>query len=396
MHASTVNGITMSYTDEGQGAPALVFIHGFPLVARAWSRQVDGFQSTHRVIAPDLRGLGQTEAQPGTNTMDRFAERRPCAAPAARDRTGRARRPFHGRLRRARVRAALSRVLRGLVLVSTKAGADTPEGAAGRRATAEKVKLEGIDGVVNAMAPKMLAASNQDAAMAAQVRDLMEPSKPEGVIGALLGMAERPDSTPKLGQIRVPTLVITGADDTVIPPAESDLLAKNIPGAQLQRHPQRRPPGRVRAAQGVQRGVAGVAAPRSSDGMTVAEAAPFEGPLFSTQTEPQERIFPKLSPERFERLAARGRLRPVEAGEVLIEAGAPVTRLFLVKSGRLDVVRPSVMPGAARAERLVTVVRVRSVHRRGEPALGPARARSHSRGRAGRGVRDRSRGAACR
>jgi pimeloyl-ACP methyl ester carboxylesterase len=83
------------------------------------------------------------------------------------------------------------------------------------------------------MAPKMLAASNQDARMAAAVRALMEPSKPEGVIGALMGMAERPDSTPKLGLIKVPTLVITGADDTVIPPAESDLLARNIPGAQL-------------------------------------------------------------------------------------------------------------------------------------------------------------------
>ncbi|HEX2464418.1 MAG TPA: FAD-dependent oxidoreductase [Thermoanaerobaculia bacterium] len=88
--------------------------------------------------------------------------------------------------------------------------------------------------------------------------------------------------------------------------------------------------------------------------MTVAEAAPFEGPLFSTQTAPQERIFPKLSSERFERLAARGRLRPVAAGEVLLEAGVPVTHLFLVKSGKLDVVRPTVMPGAERAERLVT------------------------------------------
>jgi pimeloyl-ACP methyl ester carboxylesterase len=124
-------------------------------------------------------------------------------------------------------------LLRGLVLVATKAGADTAEGAAGRRATAAKVKLEGIDGVVGAMAPKMLAASNKDAAMAAQVRDFMEPSKPEGVIAALLGMADRPDSTPGLGRIRVPTLVITGADDTVIPPAESDALAKGIPGAQL-------------------------------------------------------------------------------------------------------------------------------------------------------------------
>jgi pimeloyl-ACP methyl ester carboxylesterase len=210
-----------------------VLIHGFPLARGAWSRQVDAFSATHRVIAPDLRGLGQTEAQPGTNTMERYAE----DVHALLQELGTGPVVLAGHSMGGYVALAFARLhpemLRGLVLVGTKAGADTPEGAAGRRATAEKVRLEGIDGVVNTMAPKMLAASNQDQTMAAQVRDLMEPSKPEGVIGALLGMAERPDSTPRLGSIRVPTLVITGADDTVIPPAESDLLAKNIPGAQL-------------------------------------------------------------------------------------------------------------------------------------------------------------------
>jgi pimeloyl-ACP methyl ester carboxylesterase len=232
MPQTTVNGITMSYTDEGSG-PALVFIHGVPLSRGAWDKQVDAFRAHHRVIAPDLRGLGQTEAQPGTNTMDRFAS----DVHALLQELGTGPVVLAGHSMGGYVALAFARnypqSLRGLVLVGTKAGADTPEGAAGRRTTAEKVKLEGIDGVVNAMAPKMLAASNQDAKMAAAVRGLMDPSKPEGVIGALLGMAERPDSTPKLAQIKVPTLVVTGADDTVIPPAESDLLAKNIPGAQL-------------------------------------------------------------------------------------------------------------------------------------------------------------------
>jgi pimeloyl-ACP methyl ester carboxylesterase len=53
------------------------------------------------------------------------------------------------------------------------------------------------------------------------------------VIAALLGMAERPDSTSMLAGILVPTLVVTGADDSVIPPAESEKLAAAIPGAQL-------------------------------------------------------------------------------------------------------------------------------------------------------------------
>jgi pimeloyl-ACP methyl ester carboxylesterase len=69
--------------------------------------------------------------------------------------------------------------------------------------------------------------------MAEQVRGLMTPSKPAGVIGALLGMAERPDVTAELACISVPTLVITGADDTLIPSRESEKLAQSIPGSQL-------------------------------------------------------------------------------------------------------------------------------------------------------------------
>jgi thioredoxin reductase (NADPH) len=86
------------------------------------------------------------------------------------------------------------------------------------------------------------------------------------------------------------------------------------------------------------------------------ESALQDGPLLSTQAQPAERIFPKLGAAQFDRLGARGRPRTVAAGEVLAEAGEPVTHLFLVKTGRLDVVRPTVMPGAARAERLVTSV----------------------------------------
>ena len=80
--------------------------------------------------------------------------------------------------------------------------------------------------------------AKQDSSMVAQVLGFMAPSRPPGVIGALLGMAERPDATASLVQIAVPTLVITGADDTLIPPAESETLAQAIRGAQLEVIPQ--------------------------------------------------------------------------------------------------------------------------------------------------------------
>ena len=50
-------------------------------------------------------------------------------------------------------------------------------------------------------------------------------------------------------------------------------------------------------------------------------------------------IFPSLTPVQIARIKARGRVRPIAAGEVLLEAGAPATRMFVVTSGRLEVVR---------------------------------------------------------
>ena len=228
-----VNGIQMAYTDEGQGS-ALLLVHGFPLTGEAWCRQVEAFRTTCRVIAPDLRGLGHSEGTAGAVSMNQFAE--DLFALLQYLNTGPV--VLAGHSMGGYVALAFAKThpqaLRGLVLVGTKAGADTPEVAATRRATAAKVRTEGSAVVVNAMAPKMLAAANTDVAMAARVRAFMAPSKPEGVIGALLGMADRPDATAWLGDLAVPTLVITGADDTLVPPSEGEAMAKAIPGARFQ------------------------------------------------------------------------------------------------------------------------------------------------------------------
>ena len=230
----TPTDIHLKVADTGMGLP-LVFLHGFPLSRGVWRKQIDAFRSTYRVIAPDLRGFGNSETQPGPTTMAQYAEdvhalllHQLTTGPVV----------VIGHSMGGYVALAFARqfpeMLRGLVLVSTKAGNDIAEAAAGRRAMAEKVKAEGVQVVIEAMAPKMLAVGDRDARLLEQVRGFMASSKPEGVIGALLGMAERPDATAQLAQIAAPTLVITGADDTVIPPAESEKLAQAIRGAQLE------------------------------------------------------------------------------------------------------------------------------------------------------------------
>jgi thioredoxin reductase (NADPH) len=54
-----------------------------------------------------------------------------------------------------------------------------------------------------------------------------------------------------------------------------------------------------------------------------------------------DRTFPTLRPEQIDRAAAHGHLRQVRAGEILIEPGTPNTRSFIVKTARLEIVRPS-------------------------------------------------------
>src|SRR5437879_4411628 len=55
---------------------------------------------------------------------------------------------------------------------------------------------------------------------------------------------------------------------------------------------------------------------------------------------PTERVFPALKPDQIERAAAHGRLRRVQEGEVLVELGTPNTKIFIVRTGRLEILRP--------------------------------------------------------
>ncbi|GLH73398.1 alpha/beta hydrolase [Geothrix limicola] len=227
-----INGHQVAYTDEGKGPP-LVFVHGFPLNRSCWSKQVECFKSRNRVIALDLPGFGASEAERGPATMNHFAEGIFTLCQYLQ--TG----PIVlvGHSMGGYIALAFAQAypvfLRGLVLVGTRAGRDEPEVASARRMRARAVQQAGIGSVVTDMAPKMLSAINTDLDMARQVRDTMASSSSEGVVSALLGMADRPDRRAQLASIQVPTLVVAGADDTLIPMRESVDMAETIPEARL-------------------------------------------------------------------------------------------------------------------------------------------------------------------
>jgi len=224
--------IQIAYTDQGSGM-SLVFVHGFPLNRHAWAKQLGAFRTAFHVTAPDLRGFGESVGTPGAVAMSCFAE--DLFALLDHLKTGPVILVGHsmGGYIALAFAKAFPQMLRGLVLVGTKAGPDSPESALARRATAETVRLKGVSVVVDSMAVKMLSPSNADSNLVTAVKGLMASSKPEGVISALLGMAERPDAGAWLGKIKVPTLVITGADDAIMPTHESEALAKAIENSTL-------------------------------------------------------------------------------------------------------------------------------------------------------------------
>jgi 3-oxoadipate enol-lactonase len=127
-------------------------------------------------------------------------------------------------------RRARDRV-RGLVLANTRAVADTAEGADARRVLARRLRDEGN---VLAAEPPPLLAADAPATLAERVRSIIADQPAEAIAAAALGMAERPDSTPDLAGIDVPTLVVTSTGDRLIPPEVSSDMAGLIPQARLE------------------------------------------------------------------------------------------------------------------------------------------------------------------
>jgi pimeloyl-ACP methyl ester carboxylesterase len=59
-HTVHANGIRQHYIDAGSGPP-VVLLHGFPETSYAWRHQVPVLAERYRVVAPDLRGYGETD-----------------------------------------------------------------------------------------------------------------------------------------------------------------------------------------------------------------------------------------------------------------------------------------------------------------------------------------------
>jgi 3-oxoadipate enol-lactonase len=238
---SDIHGFSMAYTDRGEGRPVL-FIHGYPLNRSLWQPQFEGVSGAARLIAPDLRGFGDSQAAPGlepdpqTYSMDLFAD--DCLA--LLDDLGIDSRvvvcglSMGGYITFALVRDHPERVA-GLVLAATRAKADTPEAKSKRDEAIRLAREKGAGAIAESMRAKLLSPhtyANKPDVVDKAVK-IMEQSSVAGIIGALNGMKARPDSRSLLPEIKAPVLLLQGQDDQIIPAEEIASMQKAIPHSKL-------------------------------------------------------------------------------------------------------------------------------------------------------------------
>ncbi|QDT70254.1 3-oxoadipate enol-lactonase 2 [Planctomycetes bacterium MalM25] len=220
------------------GAPTLLLVHGFPLSHNMWYGQVDGLSKICRLVAPDLRGYGESclGFWPKANeepTLARYADDLAALIDHLQSEGPVVLVGFSmgGYLALEMLRSHADR-FDALVLMDTKAAADTEEARATRLKMAGKVGEWGAARVAELMRPKLFAPGTPEKIVNETVRDIAA-TRPETIAASQRAMAARPDSTPLLSGIAKPTLVVVGEYDAISPPSEMRGVADAIPGARF-------------------------------------------------------------------------------------------------------------------------------------------------------------------
>ncbi|HEV2295777.1 MAG TPA: alpha/beta fold hydrolase [Tepidisphaeraceae bacterium] len=231
MSQASVSGTTLHYQEQGTGRP-LVLLHGFPLDSRIWREQIAALSDRFRVIAPDLRGFGQSKSA-DMFTIESLAD----DVHALLAHIGALPAVVGGLSMGGYVALAYSKKyptdLLGLVLIDTKAEGDSPQGKQGREKLIELARSQGAKAVAEQMMPKMLSpgADQSRPQVKRELDQIMNDQPPLTIEHALAGMRDRPDLVAHLPSIATPTLVIVGEHDALTPPVGAEKMSQAIPNS---------------------------------------------------------------------------------------------------------------------------------------------------------------------
>lgn len=221
------------YEISGSG-PAVLFAHSLGSDHSIWAAQKSALAGRRQVVAYDLRGHGRTPATPGAYDFDLLAN----DALALMDALAIERASFVGISLGGMIGQALAlkapQRLEKLVLADTTA-AYPPEARAAWPERIRQIEAAGLAPLVQPTLERWFTAAFRAAhpEVAARIGELIRNTSPTGYIGCCHAIAAL-DFAARLGEIRVPTLVLVGEEDAGTPPALAAALAAGIPGARLE------------------------------------------------------------------------------------------------------------------------------------------------------------------
>jgi pimeloyl-ACP methyl ester carboxylesterase len=211
----------------------MLLIHGHPFDHTLWDPQAAALRAAgHEIIAPDLRGYGVSSIPIGEiSYLSDFAGDLSGTFDGKAIIGGVS---MGGQIAMEFYRQYPDRVA-GLFLADTSPVGETPEGHRHRNDLADRLLAEGMAGYADEVLDKMITPEHvtTQPEVAAHVRRMMLATSPRGAAAALRGRAERPDYQKTLSGVRVPTLIVVGAQDAYTPVADAQLIHELVPGSRL-------------------------------------------------------------------------------------------------------------------------------------------------------------------
>lgn len=235
MPEAKIGGRRLSYEDSGGEGTPILLLHGFPHGAALWESQFAGLGGRFRIIAPDLPGFGGSEPPPDPMSwrIQHYAD----AAFGLLDELGVEKAVVGGISMGGYVAFSMLRRrperIQALVLVDTAPGADSEETRDVRTEQQKEAREKGIEELSERLLLRLLSAKHlADPELRKRVKGLMA-HPPPSYVAALEAMKHRPDSTPELGRIKLPCLIVVGEEDVITPPRVAQAMQRAIPGSRL-------------------------------------------------------------------------------------------------------------------------------------------------------------------
>jgi 3-oxoadipate enol-lactonase len=227
------HGVRVHFERRGSG-PALLMLHGIGSSSRAFRHQLESLSDAFDVIAWDAPGYGQSEDPSEPFTLADLADRVALLLDELGVQHAHVLGVSMGGVIAQLVHHRHPRRVQSLVLCDTNAGGGAlPEPARFERVRQRVEALEqlGARGMAEQRAP-VLVGPNASRDLIDELTAIMAEVRPAGYAAAAVALGNT-DLREQLGAIQVPTLVIHGEYDRVVPPETGRQLAESIPGARL-------------------------------------------------------------------------------------------------------------------------------------------------------------------